>query len=167
VVTIADMSSLQVETDVSESNLYMVKIGQPCEIQLDALPDSRFSGVVHMIVPTADRTKATVMVKIRFIDKDSRVLPEMSAKVAFLSREVRNDEQKSHTALNASAVSTRNGEKFVYRIKENRAIKTPITAGKQYGDMIEIVSGVKAGDSVVLKPLDKIKDGTRIKLLEK
>lgn len=167
VVTIADLSSLKVEADVSESNLHMVKIGQPCEIQLDALPDSRFRGKLDMIVPTADRTKATVMVKVRFIDKDSRILPEMSAKVAFLSREVRNDEQKPHTAINASAVLTRNGKKFVYRIKENRAIKTPITTGKQYGDMIEIVSGVKAGDSVVLTPLDEIKDGVRIKLLEK
>jgi len=167
VVTIADMNSLQVEADVSESNLHMVKIGQPCEIQLDALPGSRFPGKLDMIVPTADRTKATVMVKVRFIDKDSRILPEMSAKVAFLSKEVRNDERKPLTALNASAVSTRNGKKFVYLIKENRATKTPITDGKQYGDMIEIVSGVKAGDSVVLTPLNKIKDGTRIKLLEK
>jgi RND family efflux transporter MFP subunit len=167
VVTIADLTSLQVEADVSESNLHMVKIEQPCEIQLDALPDSRFRGKLDMIVPTADRTKATVMVKVRFIDKDSRILPEMSAKVAFLSREVRNDEQKPHTALNASTVLTRNGKKFVYLIKENRAIKTPITTGKQYGDMIEIVNGVKAGDSVVLTPLDKMKDGTRIKLLEK
>ena len=83
VVTIADMNSLQVEVDVSESNLWNVKMGQPCEIQLDALPDSRFRGEVHMIVPTADRTKATVLIKVRFIDKDKRILPEMSAKVAF------------------------------------------------------------------------------------
>ena len=86
VVTIADMSSLQVEADVSESNLRQIKVGQPCEIQLDALPDLRFRGVIHMIVPTADRSKATVMVKVRFIDNDQRILPEMSAKVAFLSR---------------------------------------------------------------------------------
>ena len=167
VVTIADMNSLQIETDVSESNLQLVKIGQPCEIQLDALPDSRFRGVVHMIVPTADRTKATVMVKIRFIDKDSRILPEMSAKVAFLSREVKSDEQKPRTALNASAVLTRNDKHIVYRIQENRVKKASITVGDQFGDMIEIVSGLKVGDRVVLKPLDKMKDGTRIKLLEK
>jgi len=167
VVTIADMKSLQIETDVSESNLQLVKIGQPCEIQLDALPDSRFRGVVHMIVPTADRTKATVMVKIRFLNKDSRILPEMSAKVAFLSREVKSDEQKPRTALNASAVLTRNDKHIVYRIQENRVKKASITVGDQFGDMIEIVSGLKVGDRVVLKPLDKMKDGTRIKLLEK
>ena len=88
VVTIADMNSLQVEADVSESNLEQVKAGQPCEIQLDALPDKRFRGEVHMVIPTADRSKATVMVKVRFLDSDPRILPEMSAKVAFLSKPV-------------------------------------------------------------------------------
>ena len=89
VVTIADMNSLEVEADVSESNLSQIRVGQPCEIQLDALPQARFRGAVHMIVPTADRSKATVMVKVRFVDKDPRILPEMSAKVAFLSRPVK------------------------------------------------------------------------------
>lgn len=167
VVTIADMNSLQVEVDVSESNLQQVKIGQPCEIQLDALPDSRFPGTVHMIVPTADRTKATVMVKVRFIDKDSRILPEMSAKVAFLSREVRSDEQKPRTALNPAAVKERNGKNTVFLIKENRVVETPITLGEKLGDMVEVLSGVKAGDRVVLKPLDKMKDRMRIKVAEK
>jgi len=86
VVTIADLNSLQVEADVSETNLGLVKVGQPCEIQLDAIPDLRFRGEVHTIVPTADRAKATVMVKVRFLDKDPRILPEMRAKVVFLSR---------------------------------------------------------------------------------
>ena len=95
VVTIADMDSLRVEADVSESNLEKVKVGQPCEIQLDALPETRFPGQVHMIVPTADRSKATVMVKVRFLDPDPRILPEMSAKVAFLSRSVNPEEQRS------------------------------------------------------------------------
>jgi RND family efflux transporter MFP subunit len=167
VVTIADMDSLQVEVDVSESNLQMVKIGQPCEIQLDALPDSRFRGTVHMIVPTADRTKATVLVKVRFFDKDMRILPEMSAKVAFLSREAKDDEQKPRTAVNASAVSGLNGKKSVYLIKENRVVRMPITLGEKLGDMVEIVEGLKAGDRVVLKPLEKMKDGQRIKLAEK
>jgi RND family efflux transporter MFP subunit len=167
VVTIADMSSLQVEVDVSESNLQQVKIDQPCEIQLDALPDSRFRGVVHMIVPTADRTKATVMVKIRFIDKDSRILPEMSAKAAFLSREIKSDEQKPRTALSPAAIVTRNGKKSVFLIKDSRAIETRVELREQPGDMVEVLSGVKAGDRVVLKPLDKIRNGARIKVAEK
>ena len=167
VVTIADMSSLQVETDVSESNLQLVKIGQPCEIQLDALPDLRFRGAVHMIVPTADRSKATVMVKVRFIDKDKRILPEMSSKVAFLSREVKSEEQKPRTAVNTASVIARNGKKIVFLIKENRVIETPITTGTQFGEMIEVLSGVKTGDQVVLKPLDKMRDGKRINVIER
>ena len=107
VVTIADMNSLEVEADVSESNLSQIRVGQPCEIQLDALPHARFRGAVHMIVPTADRSKATVMVKVRFIDKDPRILPEMSAKVAFLSRPVTAEDQKPRTALNQAALVNR------------------------------------------------------------
>jgi RND family efflux transporter MFP subunit len=167
VVTVADMSSLQVEVDVSESNIHRVKVGQPCEIQLDALPDSRFRGVVHMIVPTADRTKATVLVKIRFIDKDNRILPEMSAKASFLSREVKSGEEKPRTALNPAAVITRDGKQFVFLIKGNRVVKTPITAGAKLGDMIEVLSGAKEGDRAVLKPLDKMRDGLSIKVTEK
>lgn len=119
-----------------------------------------------MIVPTADRTKATVMVKIRFIDKDIRILPEMSAKVAFLSREVKSGEQKPHTAINTTAVITRNGKKFVFLIKENHVIKTQIITGTTFGDTIEILSGVKTGDRVVLKPLEKMRDGRKIKIIE-
>jgi len=167
VVTIADMDSLQVEVDVSESNLQMVKSGQPCEIHLDALPDSRFRGKVHMIVPTADRTKATIMVKVSFLEKDSRVLPEMSAKVAFLSREVKPDEEKARTALNPSAILTMDGKSIVFLIKENRAIKTPIKTGEKLGEMIEVLQGVKAGDTVVMKPLERMKDGAKIKIVEK
>ena len=98
------MASLQVETDVSESNIEKLKPGQPCEIQLDAVPDTRFPGTIHMIVPTADRSKATVMVKVRFNTIDSRILPEMSAKVAFLSREVKKEEEKSRTAVSPKAI---------------------------------------------------------------
>ncbi|MEW6054608.1 MAG: efflux RND transporter periplasmic adaptor subunit [Nitrospirota bacterium] len=166
VVTIADMESLLVEVDVSESNLHMVRTGQPCEIQLDALPDARFRGEVHMIVPTADRTKATILVKVRFVDKDSRVLPEMSAKVAFLSREITDDEREPLTALSKAAVVKRKGGDVVFLIREHRASETVITTGREMHDMIEILGGIKAGDRVVLKPLEKMKNGLRIKVAE-
>ncbi len=104
VVTVADMDSLKVEADVSEANLELVRVGQPCEIQLDALPEARFRGRVHMIVPTADRSKATVMVKVGFVDEDPRILPEMSAKVAFLSRPPTAAEKEPRTAVARSAV---------------------------------------------------------------
>ncbi|MFN8389621.1 MAG: efflux RND transporter periplasmic adaptor subunit [Bdellovibrionota bacterium] len=82
-VTIADMESLEVEADVSESNIAKVSVGQKCSITLDSYPDKRYQGVVSRIVPTVDRAKATVQVKIRFVEKDASVIPEMSARVTF------------------------------------------------------------------------------------
>ena len=81
------MTSLEVEADVSESNIEKIHTSQPCEITLDAIPDKRYHGIVHKIVPTADRAKATVLTKVQFLDRDELVLPEMSAKVLFLSKE--------------------------------------------------------------------------------
>lgn len=167
VVSIADMGSLQVEADVSESNLEKIRGGQPCEIQLDALPNDRFRGVLHMIVPTADRSKATVLVKVRFLDRDSRILPEMSAKVAFLQRDVTDAEKKPRTAISQSAVTTRSGKSVVFLIKGDRVAATQVTLGNRIGDMVEVQSGVKAGDKLAVKPLDKLKDGTRIKISDK
>lgn len=166
VVTIADMSSLEVEADVSESNLSRVKVGQPCEIQLDALPDQRFRGEIHMIVPTADRSKATVMVKVRFLDKDKRILPEMSAKVAFLSRPVTGEEKRPRIALNQSAVVNRKSQ-AVFLVKGNSVVETPVSLGGPIGDMVEILHGVKVGDVVVLNPPDRLKNGSKIKTEEK
>ena len=85
----ADMSTLEVEADVSESSLAKISVGQPCEITLDALPDTRFRGRISRMVPTVDRAKATVMTKVRFDAIDPRMLPEMSAKVSFLSQDGR------------------------------------------------------------------------------
>ncbi len=167
VVTIADMSSLEVEADVSESNLSQVRPGQPCEIQLDALPELRFRGEIHMIVPTADRSKATVMVKVRFIDKDSRILPEMSAKVAFLSRSVKAEEGKPRTALNRTALVNRKDRKVVFLVNGDRVVETPVSLGGPMGDMVEILEGVNVGDRVVLNPSDRLRNGSKIKIEEK
>ncbi|HMK57139.1 MAG TPA: efflux RND transporter periplasmic adaptor subunit [Dissulfurispiraceae bacterium] len=167
VVTIADMNSLLAEVDVSESNIGNVKMAQPCEIQLDALPGVRFKGQVHMIVPTADRSKATVMVKVRFLEKDSRILPEMSAKVAFLSREVAAGETEPFTAVNQSALVARNGKKIIFLAEGEKAKAVMVTTGRQMGDMVEILSGAKAGDKVVLRPSGDLRDGSKIKAEEK
>jgi RND family efflux transporter MFP subunit len=166
VVTIADLASLQVEADVSESNLAQIRQGQPCEITLDALPGSRFRGVVHTIVPTADRSKASVMVKVRFLERDQRVFPEMSARVAFLQREAQAVDNIAKVVLNPAAVVTRNGRSGVYLVVGDRVKFTPVTPGIKLGDLLE-VAGLKSGAKVALKPLDKLKDGSRISLPEK
>jgi RND family efflux transporter MFP subunit len=166
VVTIADMASLLVEADVSESNLGLVKQGQPCEIHLDAIPDNRFRGVVHAIVPTVDRTKATVMVKVRFLDKNPNILPEMSAKVAFLSKAVSDDEQKPRLAVNRSSLVSRDGQTSVFIVKSNRVEETPLRLGREFGEMVEVLEGVKQGDRVVLNPSKRLRDGSKVKLPE-
>jgi RND family efflux transporter MFP subunit len=160
------MDSLQVEADVSESNLKQIKAGQPCEIQLDAVPDTRFKGVIHMIVPTADRTKATVMVKVKFLNIDSRILPEMSAKVAFLSREVSGDEQQPRLAVSQKALKARNGATTVFLVKGIRVDEVKVATGPQLGDMVEIKDGLKPGEKIVISPPSKLRDGSRIKLAQ-
>jgi multidrug efflux pump subunit AcrA (membrane-fusion protein) len=161
------MSSLEVETDVSEANLSIVKVSSPCEIQIDAIPNKRFRGIVQTIVPTADRSKAAVMVKVRFLDKDSRILPEMSAKVAFLSRQVQPGDQKSLIAVNKEAVITREKQKYAFLVNGRYVVETPISAGSESGGMIEILKGLKPGDKVAVSPLDKLKNHSKVEIGER
>jgi HlyD family secretion protein len=161
VVTMADMSTLEVEADVSEANLAKVKVGQPCEIQLDALPGQRFRGVVQRTVPTVDRAKATVLVKIRFVDVDSRVLPEMSAKVAFLEKETPESERRARTVVQPAAVVERDGASVVFVVKDGKASQVAVKSGMKIGELVE-VTGVTAGDKVVVRPPEKLRDGSAV-----
>ena len=167
VVTIADMNSLQVEVDVSETSITSIRVGQPCDIQLDALPKQRFRGEVHAVVPTVDRSKATVLVKVRFLDKDPRMLPDMSAKVSFLSRRLEPAELKPRLAASQSALIARGAGTIAYLLAGNRVKETPVRTGAQLGDMREILAGLKEGDRIVIKPPKGLKDGSRIKVAER
>ena len=120
-----------------------------------------------MVVPTADRSKATVMVKVRFLERNQRVLPEMSAKVAFLQREVKPEERSARLAVSPAAVAVREGKKVLFVVKGDRVVETPVTLGAQLGDMVEVTSGVKGGEKVALKPLEKLKNGGKIQIAEK
>ncbi len=166
VVTMADLHSLMVEADVAEANLDKVKLEQPCEIALDAIPDRRCAGQVHMIVPTADRTKATVLTKVKFLEKDDRILPEMSAKVAFLSRPLEAGERQPRLVLPKAALVSREGRNFAFLVKDQVARLVPVTLGQTMGDLMEIVSGLKDGDRVVLNPPPGLSDGARVKVRE-
>lgn len=167
VVTIADMRSLQVEVDVSETNIVGIRVGQACDIQLDALPAIRFRGEVYTIVPTVDRTKATVLVKVRFLDKDPRMLPDMSAKVSFLSRNLKTEELKPRLAVNGSALVGKTDQTHVFVLQGNHVQETSVQTGVKLGDMIEIISGLKSGDRVVINPPKGMKNGTKIKIAER
>ncbi len=167
VVTMADMDSLQVETDVSESNLSKIRSDQPCEIQLDAIPDRRFTGLVYMIIPTADRNKASVMVKVKFGQKEPRILPEMSAKVAFLSRPLKASEESPRIGISKKAVVVRDGRQIAFIVKGNRVSEVPVKTGEVLGDMLEILEGPKPGDKAVVNPPERLKEGGEIKISEK
>ncbi len=164
VVTMADMSTLEVEADVSESNLGKIKPDQPCEIQLDALPDARFRGRLLRMVPTVDRAKATVMAKIRFNEPDPRILPEMSAKVSFLSREIQESERTARSVLQPAAIVQRDGKSVVFVIKGDKVAEVVVETGATIGELLEIRAGVKPGDKVVLRPPEKLRDGARVAL---
>ena len=165
VVTLADMNSLEVEADVSESNIEQILIDQMCEITLDAYQDKHYRGIVDKIVPTADRTKATVMTKIRFMEKDSRVLPEMSAKVHFLkNKTVDTTDTKPILAIDPSAITKRRNETVVFVLQNRIVQEMPVITGVNVGHMIEIKSGIAPGDRVVLRPPANLQSGAGVKL---
>lgn len=167
VVNMADMSTLEVEADVSETSIAKISVNQPVEIQLDAFPTSRLLGKVSRTVPTVDRSKATILVKIEFVERDPRVLPDMSAKVSFLTRELKPEERKPVTAVQPTAIAKREGKDVLFVIGEKNVVKQlPVSATNKVGDLIQ-VDGVKPGDKVVLNAPEKLKDGSTIELIKK
>jgi RND family efflux transporter MFP subunit len=164
VVSMADMSTLEVEADVAESSLSKIAVGQPAEILLDALPDTRFRGRISRIVPTVDRAKATVMTKVKFDAIDPRILPEMSAKVSFLSQEVTAEQQKPMVAVATDAVVQRDGRTVVFVVKDDIATAVPVSTGKKVGDLTGITGDVKSGDKAVLKPAANLVSGALVKV---
>jgi multidrug efflux pump subunit AcrA (membrane-fusion protein) len=158
------MESLLVEVDVSESNIAQVRLEQPCEIRLDAFPEARFPGRVHMILPTADRSKASITVKVAFLDRDPRVLPEMSAKAAFLSRPVAVGEELPLRAVAAAAVAARDGRELVFVIEDDQIRTVPVKLGRRLGEMVELREGPGIGSRIAAAPLERLKDGVRVSI---
>ena len=166
VVNMADMSTLEVEADVSETSISKISVGQPVQIQLDAFPDLRIPGKVSRTVPTVDRSKATLLVKIEFIERDPRVLPDMSAKVSFLTRPLTEAEKAPVTAVQSSAVTKRDGKDVVFVIENDIAKQTAIVIAGKIGDLLQ-VSGVKPGEKVVISPSEKLKNGAAVAIAKK
>ena len=167
IVTMADMSSLEVEADVSESNIEKIKINQESDIVLDAYPDKSYEGYVSKIIPTADRSKATVMVKVGFKHYDDRVLPEMSAKVLFLSDKPKDEAKDEKPALIVpmTSLTNRGGRDVVYLVREEKTVEVPVTTGRKFNAYVEIISGISDGDKVIDKVTDQIKNGIKVKVL--
>ncbi|UCE23317.1 MAG: efflux RND transporter periplasmic adaptor subunit [Candidatus Zixiibacteriota bacterium] len=166
VVTLADMSSLEVEADVSEANIHKVVVGQPCDIILDAYPGQSYPGRVKKIVPTADRARATVLTKVAFDQIDDRVLPEMSARVNFFQSDRPTVAVPSDNAIavNRDAITNRDGETVVFRVIDDYVQMVPVSTGRQLADKMEIVNGLTAGDRVVISPPGKMVSGQKVEI---
>lgn len=168
VVTIADMNSLLVEADVSESNIERILLNQDCEITLDAYPEKSYAAYVFKVVPTADRSKATVLVKVGFKKYDARVLPEMSAKVSFFTEPLDTSivNQKPILVIPGSSVRYENKKNYVFKILNDKAVMTEIVIGQKLGSYVEVLSGLQSGQKVISTLDEKIKDGVDVKLAE-
>ncbi|MBL8694280.1 MAG: efflux RND transporter periplasmic adaptor subunit [Planctomycetes bacterium] len=159
---IADFNSLEAEVDVNESGLAKVRDGQPASIQVDAIPDRMFAGRVRMLMPGANRQKATVAAKVEFLEKDSRLKPDLGCKVTFL-REAAQSQGAPKLLAPARAVVRRGSEAFAFLVRDGQARRQAVDAGEPQGDRVEIRSGLREGDTVILSPPADLRDGSPIR----
>jgi RND family efflux transporter MFP subunit len=162
--TIVDMSSLEIEVDVNESFINRVTPGQKVEATLDAYPDWRIPGHVITIVPTADRQRATVLVRIGFEQLDSRILPDMGVKVAFMGPVEPADAAAARPRLTVprGAIRADQGQSIVFVVVEDRVERRAVRTGDARGDQVDIVSGLAAGERVVVEGPPGLSDGSRV-----
>ncbi len=161
IATIVDMRSLEIEVDVNESYIARVMAGQRVEAVLDAYPDWRIPAKVRTVIPTADREKATVKVRISFDALDPRILPDMGVKVSFL--ESATDTTAAHvTLVPKDAVRSEGSERYVYVVRDGRVDRRVVQAGRDRGGDVEIASGLRRGEWVVVRPGGAFRDGTRV-----
>jgi RND family efflux transporter MFP subunit len=167
ICTIVDMSSLEIEVDVSESYINRVKPGQPVEAVLDAYPEWRIPSKVITSVPSADRQKATVRVRIAFDQLDPRILPDMGVKVSFLSEAPpvasAAEQARARVLVPKGAVRTLDGTSIVFVVRGGRVERRAVKLGGNDGDLMEVASGLTAGDRVVTEGVATLTDGARVK----
>jgi HlyD family secretion protein len=167
IATVVDMNSNEIEVDVSESYISRVKDGQPVTAILDAYPDWEIPSKVRTIIPSADRQKATVKVRISFIKLDPRILPDMGVKVTFLGAEPakKSGSENQAVALVAqSALHEQGGQKVAYVVKDNRLERRAVTTGGTRGSETEIVGGLNVGDTVVTSGPADMHDGQTVEV---
>jgi len=164
VVTMADLATLEVEVDVNEAYIARIHSDQQARITLDAYPDTAFRGAVRQIIPTADRQRATVQVKVSILDRDPRILTEMGAKVEFLEapRSVAPVE-RPRIVVPAEAVRNANGHDVVWIVRDGRLQKRDVDAGPVSGNFREIRSGLSGGEQLLVGGIETPKEGQRVK----
>jgi RND family efflux transporter MFP subunit len=165
VVTMADLETLEVEVDVNEAYIAQVRDGQPVGIVLDAYPQATFKGAVRQIVPTADRQRATVQVKVAITDKDPRILPEMGARVEFLADTTVAETEPPRIFVPAEAVYTEGGATIVWVVREGKVWRVTIDAGPVSGGRREVRSGLSGGETIVTGPATELEDGGKVNVV--
>jgi len=170
VVTMADLATLEVEVDVNEAYIARISSGQQARITLDAYPDTTFRGAVRQVVPTADRQRATVQVKVSIVDRDPRILTEMGAKVEFLqaprpeSSGAQQAAERPRIIVPAEAVRSENGRNVVWIVRDGRLQSRDVDAGPVSGNFREIRSGLSGGEQLLVAGVETPKEGQRVKL---
>jgi HlyD family secretion protein len=161
-----DMASLEIEVDVNESYIARVKPDQKVDAVLDAYPDWHIPSKVRTVIPTADRQKATVKVRISFDALDPRILPDMGVKVAFLAEERPGGPQSAlpRALIPGTAVRDEGGKKVVFVVRDGRLERRAVTLGEDRGTDIEVMAGVSAGESVLVGGPEGLRDGQRVKV---
>ena len=163
--TIVDMTSLEIEVDVNESHIAKVFPGQPADAVLDAYPDWHIPATVRTIIPTADRQKATVKVRLTFDELDPRILPDMGVKVAF--QETVDDESPTagpQALVPQAAVVKRDGKTVVFVVADSNVERRAVSTGRTVGSDIEVLAGVAVGETVVVSGPDDLKNGDRVRI---
>lgn len=165
IVTLVDFSSLYVGADVNESNLSKLSPKQPAEIALDAVPEKTYHGSLRQVVPAADRQKATVRVKVAFLDADEKVLPDLSARVSFTSEPTAGKPNRARVLVAKGAIASRDGRTGVFRVVEGRARFTPVQTGGEVQGQIEVTNGLQGGEVLISLPgSSAIRDGEPVKV---
>ena len=162
VVTMADLTTLEVEVDVNEAYIARIGSDQPARITLDAYPDTGFRGAVRQVVPTADRQKATVLVRIGFNELDPRILPDMGVKVTFLRDSDDNGAPAARpVSLVPRAVLRQEGDRtFAFVVGPDNVVeRRAVTTGGTDGDRVEVLAGLNGGERVVVAPPPELADG--------
>jgi RND family efflux transporter MFP subunit len=170
VVTLADLQTLEVEVDVNEAYIARIRGDAPARITLDAYPDTAFRGVVRQVVPTADRQRATVQVKVTILDHDPRILPEMGAKVDFLEPDstskvaAAGPPPKAVVRVPAAAVKTDAGTSVVWIVREGRLVRRPVQTGPVSAGFLEVRSGLNGGEQILVSGVESPKEGMKVKV---
>jgi RND family efflux transporter MFP subunit len=170
IVALADLATLEMEADVSEANVARLTDEQPAEVTVEAFPDRKYKAVLRQIIPTADRTKATVLTKVTLVEKDKDLKPEMSAKVTFLeppkaAAAADTAAPSRPTILVAqSAVVTRDGHPQVFEIVNGRAAARTIAVGPARNDLVVVTDGLAGSEQLVNRPPETLKDGDRVEV---